>query len=93
MIVELEQIKSELLGYEQTMHEVESSLDISNKEKKIEELEREMEAPDFWNEPDKANAKISLSEMTFSHQMVRLVFVEQLYRAFTILKGESYHHD
>ena len=58
MIVELEQIKSELLGYEQTMHEVESSLDISNKEKKIEELEREMEAPDFWNEPDKANAKM-----------------------------------
>ena len=42
---------------------------------------------------DKANAKISLSEMTFSHQMVRLVFTEQLYRAFTILKGESYHHD
>lgn len=41
----------------------------------------------------KANSKISLSEMTFSHQMVRLVFVEQLYRAFTILKGESYHHD
>ena len=40
-----------------------------------------------------ANAKISLSEMTFSHQMVRLVFTEQLYRAFTILKGESYHHD
>ena len=31
--------------------------------------------------------------MTFSHQMVRLVFVEQLYRAFTIIKGESYHHD
>ena len=42
---------------------------------------------------DKANVKISLSEMTFSHQMVRLVFTEQLYRAFTILKGESYHHD
>lgn len=42
---------------------------------------------------DKANSKISLSEMTFSHQMVRLIFVEQLYRAFTILKGESYHHD
>ncbi len=41
----------------------------------------------------KANAKISLSEMTFSHQMVRLVFTEQLYRAFTILKGEQYHHD
>lgn len=41
---------------------------------------------------DRANAKLSLSPMTFSHQMVRLVFVEQLYRAFTILKGEPYHH-
>lgn len=42
---------------------------------------------------EKAKSKISLSEMTFSHQMVRLVFVEQLYRAFTIMKGEAYHHD
>ena len=42
---------------------------------------------------DKANAKMSLSPMTFSHQMVRLIFVEQLYRAFTILKGEPYHHN
>ena len=41
---------------------------------------------------DRANAKLSLSSMTFSHQMVRLIFVEQLYRAFTILKGEPYHH-
>lgn len=40
----------------------------------------------------RANAKISLSKMTFSHQLVRLVFVEQIYRAFTILKGEPYHH-
>ena len=40
-----------------------------------------------------AQEKMSLSRMTFSHQMVRLVFVEQLYRAFTIIKGESYHHD
>lgn len=40
----------------------------------------------------KADAQISLSPMTFSHQMVRLVFAEQLYRAFTILKGEPYHH-
>ncbi|TVQ06495.1 MAG: 23S rRNA (pseudouridine(1915)-N(3))-methyltransferase RlmH [Bacteroidetes bacterium] len=41
----------------------------------------------------KAHFKISLSKMTFSHQMVRLFFVEQLYRAFTILKGESYHNE
>ncbi len=40
----------------------------------------------------RANGKIGLSKMTFSHQMVRLVFVEQLYRAMTILKGEPYHH-
>ena len=40
----------------------------------------------------KAKFKISLSEMTFSHQMIRLIFVEQLYRAFTIMKGEPYHH-
>jgi 23S rRNA (pseudouridine1915-N3)-methyltransferase len=40
-----------------------------------------------------AKDKISLSKMTFSHQMVRLFFVEQIYRAFTILKGEPYHHE
>jgi 23S rRNA (pseudouridine1915-N3)-methyltransferase len=40
----------------------------------------------------KANGKISLSKMTFSHQMVRLFFVEQVYRAMTILKNEPYHH-
>ncbi len=40
----------------------------------------------------RSNEKLSLSRMTFSHQMVRLFFVEQVYRAFTILKGEPYHH-
>ena len=40
----------------------------------------------------RANDKISLSRMTFSHQMVRLFFVEQLYRAYSIIKGEPYHH-
>jgi len=41
----------------------------------------------------KANGKISLSAMTFSHQMVRLFFIEQVYRAFTILRNEPYHHN
>ena len=41
----------------------------------------------------KATQKISLSKMTFSHQMIRLIFVEQLYRAFTILNNEPYHHE
>jgi 23S rRNA (pseudouridine1915-N3)-methyltransferase len=40
----------------------------------------------------KADLEISLSEMTFSHQMVRLILLEQVYRAFTIMKGEPYHH-
>ena len=42
---------------------------------------------------DAANEKISLSKMTFSHQMIRLIFVEQIYRAMTIIKGEPYHHE
>ena len=40
----------------------------------------------------RANAKLSLSKMTFSHQMIRLFFIEQVYRAFTILRNEPYHH-
>ena len=42
---------------------------------------------------NRADNKLSLSKMTFSHQMVRLIFKEQLYRAFTIIKGEKYHHE
>ncbi|MDD2634159.1 MAG: 23S rRNA (pseudouridine(1915)-N(3))-methyltransferase RlmH [Bacteroidales bacterium] len=41
----------------------------------------------------RANAKVSLSKMTFSHQLVRIIFAEQLYRAFSILNNEPYHHD
>lgn len=41
----------------------------------------------------RADSKMSLSRMTFSHQMVRAIFAEQIYRAFTIIKGEPYHHE
>ena len=41
----------------------------------------------------RASSMMSLSRMTFSHQMVRAIFAEQLYRAFTIIKGEPYHHE
>lgn len=41
----------------------------------------------------RSDGKISLSRMTFSHQLVRTIFAEQLYRAFTIMKGEPYHHE
>jgi len=41
----------------------------------------------------RADGKLSLSKMTFSHQLVRTIFAEQLYRAFTIMKGEPYHHE
>ena len=42
---------------------------------------------------ERADAKLSLSKMTFSHQIVRAIFAEQLYRAFTIIRNEPYHHE
>ena len=42
---------------------------------------------------DRADGKVSMSKMTFNHEMIRLFFAEQMYRAMTILRGEPYHHD
>ncbi|MBQ1858863.1 MAG: 23S rRNA (pseudouridine(1915)-N(3))-methyltransferase RlmH [Paludibacteraceae bacterium] len=42
---------------------------------------------------ERANSKLALSQMTFSHQMIRLMAIEQIYRAMTILRGEPYHHE
>ncbi|MBQ9927927.1 MAG: peptide chain release factor 2 [Lachnospiraceae bacterium] len=57
-MVELDQMKSELLAYETPLAEVRDSLDLDSKSKKIEELEREMEAPGFWDDPDISNQKM-----------------------------------
>ena len=42
---------------------------------------------------ERANGKLSISQMTFSHQMIRIMVIEQIYRAMTILRGEPYHHE
>ena len=57
-IVELDQMKTELSGYESTLEEVKESLDLEGKSKRIEELEMEMEAPGFWDDPDTSNRKM-----------------------------------
>lgn len=57
-VVELDQMKTEILTYETPLAEVRDSLDLVNKSKRIEELEMEMEAPGFWDDPDKSNAKM-----------------------------------
>ena len=57
-MVELDQFKSELAGYREPLDEVTASLGLDDKKAKIEELEREMEAPGFWDDPDTSNAKM-----------------------------------
>ncbi|MDE6642175.1 MAG: peptide chain release factor 2 [Acetatifactor sp.] len=57
-MVELDQMKTEILTYEKPLNEVRDSLDLVNKSKRIEELEMEMEAPGFWDDPDKSNTKM-----------------------------------
>jgi len=57
-MVELDQMKAEILSYEEGLKEVKASLDLDNKSKRIEELEMEMEAPGFWDDPDRSNLKM-----------------------------------
>ena len=57
-MVELDQMKLEIQGYETALKEVKASLDLENKSKRIEEFEMEMEAPGFWDDPDKSNQKM-----------------------------------
>jgi len=57
-LVELDQMKTEILTYEKPLAEVKASLDLDSKEKRIEELEMDMEAPGFWDDPDKSNLKM-----------------------------------
>ena len=57
-LVELDQMKSEILTYEKPLAEVKASLDLDSKEKRIEELQMDMEAPGFWDDPDRSNLKM-----------------------------------
>ncbi|MFI3238382.1 MAG: peptide chain release factor 2 [Lachnospiraceae bacterium] len=57
-MIELDQMKQKILGYDLPLEEVKDSLDLSNKKKQIEELEKEMEAPNFWDDPDYSNKRM-----------------------------------
>ncbi len=65
-MVELDGMKLELAGYKQPLMEVKASLGLSAKLARIEELEREMEAPGFWDDPETSNVKISLRKSFWS---------------------------
>ena len=68
---------------------------IENKQQTIKQLTFVIGGPYGFSKSvyERANEKISLSKMTFSHQMVRLLFTEQIYRACTIIRNEHYHHE
>ena len=77
------------------MRSIEFASWLDNKQKTVRNLIFIIGGPYGFSQSvyDRANGKISLSRMTFSHQMVRLVFTEQIHRACTILKNEPYHHE
>ncbi|MCR4674389.1 MAG: PCRF domain-containing protein, partial [Lachnospiraceae bacterium] len=56
-MIELDQLKQQLSSYEEPLKEIKASLDLDNKRNRIQELEREMEAPDFWNDPEASTKK------------------------------------
>ena len=102
-MVELDQMKFELQSYENTLHEVKDSLDLEGKKKRIEELEMEMEAPGFWDDPDSSNRKMKelknlkdTAELCNKLDMVEEIrgeldeFIEELdeLRISTLLSGE-----
>ena len=57
-MIELDQMKQKLLTYEEPLAEVKASLDLESKKKRVEELEMEMEAPGFWDDPDYSNKRM-----------------------------------
>jgi len=77
-MVELDQMKTELLSYKTPLAEVKDSLDLENKAKRVEELEMEMEAPGFWDNPDSSNAKMkelkSLKDVAESYDVLATQF-------------------
>jgi len=77
------------------MRSVEFAVWMENKQQTVRQLTFVIGGPYGFSDAvyERANAKMSLSRMTFSHQMVRLIFVEQLYRACTIMRNEKYHHE
>lgn len=77
------------------MRSVEFAAWMENKQQTVQKLTFIIGGPYGFSEAvySRADAKMSLSRMTFSHQMVRLIFVEQLYRACTIMRNEKYHHE
>lgn len=77
------------------MRSVEFAAWLDNKQQTVRNLTFVVGGPYGFSKAvyDRADGKISLSRMTFSHQMVRLVFTEQIYRACTIIRNEPYHHE
>ena len=75
---------------ERTKHFISFDMEVIPELKNTKSLTPEQQKEKVY---DAAHEKISMSKMTFSHQMIRLIFVEQIYRAMTILNGGPYHHE